>query len=87
MNHPTESTYSGTEYDIKSIMQYGKRTFVTSVGGVFKNTIESKFDPNMDIGNSELSKIDIIELNKLYQCHGIHLPFNFFYFDLQEQQE
>lgn len=58
--------YEGTPYDLKSIMQYGRTAF-TSNG---QATMESKFDPNMQLGGSDLSAIDIVELNKHYHCDG-----------------
>lgn len=58
--------YEGTTYDLKSIMQYGRTAF-TKNG---QNTMESKFDPNMPLGNTHLSDIDGIELRKHYQCDG-----------------
>ena len=58
--------YQGTPYDYLSIMQYGKTSF--RMYGVKGNTIEGKYDPSQQLGGSELSKWDKIELNRKYQC-------------------
>ena len=59
-------------------MQYSKKTFAKFIGGVKPNSIESKSDPSMELGSTELSELDVIELNKRYQCHSMHLSFNIF---------
>ena len=55
----------GTEYDYKSIMQYGNTAF-TSNG---KDTMDAKFDHEMKLGSDEMSQRDILELNKAYACN------------------
>ena len=44
----------------------GKRAFSNGQG----NSMEGKFDPNEELGNSVMSPTDVQELNKLYQCHS-----------------
>jgi len=56
----------GTAYDLKSIMQYTRKTFIA--GAHLDATMESIADPNMDLGSLELSPTDIIELNRHYYC-------------------
>lgn len=65
----------GTPYDYESIMHYSNTAFTRDYKA--GNTIESKFDPNRKLGNSELSKTDITELNRLYQCGGKYPGFCF----------
>jgi len=65
-NYLYEVDYQGTDYDYKSLMHYAKKSFIRAAN--LGNTVENKFDPNMNLGNEKLSKIDIIEINKLYQC-------------------
>ncbi|XP_047136635.1 uncharacterized protein LOC100201110 isoform X1 [Hydra vulgaris] len=62
-----DSNTMKTGYDLKSIMHYSQRSFAKAPDG--KNTIENKFDPNFELGNTELSNTDIKEINALYQCH------------------
>ena len=45
-------------------MHYGRTAF--NKGG--RNTIEAKYDQNMDLGNQQLSPIDIEEIKKKYHC-------------------
>ena len=61
-----QSITQDTPYDYKSIMHYTKTTFTRNG----KDTMRAKFDPAMPLGNTEMSDLDILELNKLYQCHG-----------------
>eukprot|EP00794_Sanderia_malayensis_P016218 gene16218-17851_t len=61
----SESQVLDTLYDYKSIMHYGRTTFNNNG----KDTINAKFDPAMDLGSQTLSETDILELNKIYQCH------------------
>jgi len=63
----------GTEYDLKSIMQYGRKAFISS--HTLEKTMENKFDANMPLGGTELSPIDIVELNRHYRCSGIIICF------------
>ncbi|XP_065068435.1 uncharacterized protein LOC135693793 [Rhopilema esculentum] len=60
-----QSITQDTPYDYKSIMHYTQTTF-TRDG---QDTMRAKFDPAMPLGNTEMSDLDILELNKLYQCH------------------
>ena len=59
----------GTPYDYKSIMHYSRTTF--TMNG--KDTIRAKFDPEMPLGGQVMSQYDILELNKIYQCHCKYL--------------
>ena len=61
-----EADEMDTDYDFHSIMQYGNTAFTVNA----KNTMEDIFDVNMELGSKNLSKTDIIRLNKAYQCHG-----------------
>ncbi len=60
-----EANVQDTDYDFKSIMQYGTTAF--TING--QDTMRDKFDENSRLGAEELSKTDVIELNKAYQCH------------------
>ena len=55
-----------TTYDYESIMHYSRTAFNTNG----KNTIEAIHDPNVKLGGKQLSALDIIEINKMYQCNG-----------------
>ena len=55
-----------TLYDYDSIMHYSSTTF-TKNG---KNTMQAKFDPSKSLGGTKMSSLDILELNKIYQCNG-----------------
>ena len=55
----------GTPYDYHSIMHYGNKAFTRNG----QETIVAKFDPNMKLGGSVLSYLDLSELNSKYQCH------------------
>ena len=63
-----EYSTANTPYDISSIMHYSKKSFIKY--GTQGNTIEYKFDTNAELGGSQLSTLDIVELNRLYQCDG-----------------
>ena len=55
----------GTSYDAESIMQYGRSSMTNGKG----NTMERKFDPNSPLGSNTLSKTDILEFNRHYNCN------------------
>lgn len=57
-----------TPYDVKSIMQYGR--FAFSRDPRLGPSMEYKFDTNLELGSTALSKTDIEELNNVYQCDG-----------------
>ena len=60
-----ESTSLGQPYDLQSIMHYSKKAF-SSNGG---DTIQSKADPTMKLGNeNSLSAVDVLQINLLYRC-------------------
>ena len=61
-----EGLIQGTLYDYDSIMHYSTTTF--SANG--KPTMLAKFDHAKKLGGIKLSDRDILELNKIYQCHG-----------------
>ena len=61
--------YFGTPYDAKSILQVGK--FYSSKhgdDGKRKQTFQLRGKPDEVLGNDDLSKWDIVELNMMYQC-------------------
>ena len=60
-----EADVHDTDYDFASIMQYGSTAFTRNGA----DTMRDKFDPNKPLGATKLSNLDIIELNKAYQCH------------------
>ena len=51
-------------YDLNSLMHYKNREF--SKNGL--DTIQSKTDPNLRLGNHFLSKVDVLQINKLLDC-------------------
>jgi hypothetical protein len=51
-------------YDLNSLMHYKNREF--SKNGL--DTIQSKTDPNLKLGNDFLSKVDVLQVNKLLDC-------------------
>ncbi|XP_041842016.1 low choriolytic enzyme-like [Melanotaenia boesemani] len=60
-----------TPYDFNSVMQYYKYAF--SKNGM--PTIVAKCDPNLDFGHAEqMSKNDIIRVNRLYNCCSKKTP-------------
>ena len=60
-----ESTSLGQPYDLQSIMHYSNKAF-SSNGG---DTIQSKADPTMKLGNeNSLSAVDVLQINLLYRC-------------------
>ena len=61
----SESTSLGQPYDLQSIMHYSNKAF-SSNGG---DTIQSKADPTMKLGNeNSLSAVDVLQINLLYRC-------------------
>ncbi|XP_059382449.1 hatching enzyme 1.2-like isoform X1 [Carassius carassius] len=55
-----------TPYDYSSIMHYGRTAFAKQYG---KDTITPIPNPSVQIGQrTEMSKIDILRINKLYEC-------------------
>ena len=64
---PSNIDSLGTKYDLESVMHYGKTAFSKTRGLI---TIETKDPSKQDvIGNRKgLSKIDVIQINKLYKC-------------------
>nr|QNH72418.1 toxin candidate TRINITY_DN34308_c0_g1_i1 [Pachycerianthus maua] len=55
----------GLDYDLDSIMHYGKKSF--SVDGV-KQTLEAIGDPTRDLGGNTLTNADINKINAVYDC-------------------
>jgi hypothetical protein len=63
-------------YDLNSLMHYKNRAF--SKNGI--ETIQSKTDPSLQLGNEFLSKVDVLQVNKLLHCptrywKGIYILF------------
>ena len=54
----------GAPYDMNSIMHYHNKDFSKNGG----NTIEAIDDPKRVLGKDDLSKIDIKQINQLYDC-------------------
>ena len=54
-----------TPYDYSSVMHYGKKAF--TIDG--SQTIYPIPDENQPLGNDKLSKLDLEELNDMYDCH------------------
>lgn len=60
-----ESTSLGQPYDFQSIMHYSNKAFSRNGG----DTIQSKADPTMKLGNeNSLSAVDVLQINLLYRC-------------------
>lgn len=56
----------GFQYDLHSIMQYGRHAFAKSPKLV---TMEAWSNPKMELGNrNAMSAADIMKINKLYHC-------------------
>ncbi|XP_069481448.1 embryonic protein UVS.2-like [Ambystoma mexicanum] len=56
----------GVAYDYSSVMHYGKYAFAANMG---KPTLEPRANPKAMIGQRfGLSALDVVKLNKLYQC-------------------
>lgn len=61
----SESTSLGQPYDLQSIMHYSNKAFSRNGG----DTIQSKADPTMKLGNeNSLSAVDVLQINLLYRC-------------------
>ena len=66
----------GVGYDYNSVMHYVPNAFGLRSRGGRKTTIEAH-DPNILVGFAqELSELDALKLNKLYQCTGKELSFS-----------
>ncbi|XP_067043958.1 zinc metalloproteinase nas-4-like isoform X2 [Acropora muricata] len=65
MRKKGESTSLGQPYDFQSIMHYSNKAFSRNGG----DTIQSKADPTMKLGNeNSLSAVDVLQINLLYRC-------------------
>ena len=62
-----QAVVQGTVYDYNSIMHYSTTSF--TMNGM--ETMIAKFDRARPLGGIKMSDLDILELNKIYQCHGM----------------
>ena len=63
------NNFDNSPYDVHSIMQYGRNAFKANPYDD-NPTMVYKFDTNDPLGNTQLSPIDIDEINRHYQCDG-----------------
>ena len=58
----------GIGYNYKSLMHYGRTAFTKAAD---LNTMEAIGDADMELGNTDMTQDDILELNALYDCKSM----------------